>query len=234
MTILIVTAMMLSALGCAGSQGFNRDDLRDSMHQDPDVVTERDIKSILSLKPQLPSPFTLGVYLRKKESPTRRYDRRVDWVVADKEALQKAWIGLKGEADLSNIFFLADSTVQGTTLRDIRLAAARYGADAVLIVDGAAAVDRYNNASAMWYATLIGAYLASGTHSDALFMVEGALWDVRTEYLYGSQEVEGLHRSVGPTMFLEDVDAIAKAKQAALDEFAKQVAVWLRRVRDKD
>jgi hypothetical protein len=61
----------------------------------------------------------------------------------------------------------------------------------LLVIDGASAVERYNNGHAAWYATGIGAYFAHGTESHALFMMEGTLWDVRTGYLYGTQTAEG-------------------------------------------
>ena len=116
---------------------------------------------------------------------------------------------------MKDVFVLADSTVQGTLARDIRLAAARCNADVVLIVESAAAVDRYNNGHAAWYATGLGVYLASGTQSDALFMIEGTLWDVRTGYLYGTQSAEGTSQSVGPAASLDDKHVVARAREAA-------------------
>ena len=128
---------------------------------------------------------------------------------------------------------LANSSVQGTTFRDLRLAAARYNADALLIIDGASALERYNNGHAAWYATGIGTYFAHGTESHALFMMEGALWDVRTGYLFGTQSTEGETTLVGPAPFVEDQSAIAKAKEVALDRFDREIVDMLRLVREK-
>jgi len=40
-----------------------------------------------------------------------------------------------------------------------------------VVITGVGAVDRYNNGYATLYPTILGAYLAPGTISDALFMV---------------------------------------------------------------
>jgi hypothetical protein len=93
-----------------------------------------------------------------------------------------------------------------------------------LIVDGAAAVDRYNNAKAAFaYWTILGAYLASGTHSDALVLLEGTFWEIRTQSLRFSVEAEGLAETVGPAAFVRDRDTIARAKRQALDTFGKRL-----------
>jgi rhombotail lipoprotein len=133
---------------------------------------------------------------------------------------------------LTETFLLVDSTIQGNDARKIRQAASRYGADAVLIVEGVTAVDRYNNGYAALYATLIGAYFAPGTESQALFIINGSLWDVRTERLYAIQTAEGHSKSVGPAVAVEDRQVLAQAKKSALVEFSKQIAEELRRLKD--
>jgi hypothetical protein len=134
---------------------------------------------------------------------------------------------------LQQSFLLADSTIQGNTFRDIRQAAARYNADALLVIRGASAVERYNNGHAAWYATGIGAYLAHGTESHALFMMQGTLWDVRTGYLYGTQTAEGETTLIGPATSLDDKSAVAEAKDVALERFSKELADMLRLLREK-
>jgi hypothetical protein len=158
--------------------------------------------------------------------------RRVDWFTADKEALLRRLAPLRDERVLADVFILTDSTVQGVRLRDIRLAGARYGADVVLIVDGVAAVDRYNNGYASLYPTLIGAYFAPGTESEALFMIEGSLWDVRSEFLYGAQVVEALSKTTGPAALVEDRTVIEQAKAAAIEDFGRKIEEKLRLLKE--
>ena len=90
------------------------------------------------------------------------------------------------------------------------------------------AVDRYNNFAALLYWTIVGLYLVPGTHSDALVMINGSLWDVRNEYLYATEEAEAVARTLGSAMLLEDVSAIDQAKQKAIGEFGKRFVTRLK------
>ncbi|HET6277365.1 MAG TPA: hypothetical protein VFG08_01130 [Candidatus Polarisedimenticolia bacterium] len=229
----LLLLMLFTVSSCAASRGFDREAMQDMLHADPDVVTERDIAAVLDLQPDLPSPFRLALYFTTDQTPFQFSVQRPNWLSADKELIIKSLRPLTEERIVKTAFVLADSTVQGTLNRDIRLAAARYNADVVLIVNGAAAVDRYNNGNAAWYATILGAYLAPGTHSDALFMIEGTVWDVRTGYLYGTQTAEGSAQSVGPAASLNDKDVVSRAKEAALQSFGKHTADLLRLMREK-
>jgi hypothetical protein len=225
-------SLVVAVAGCAGPQGFDRQAMRELFHHDPDIVTERDITSTLELKAGATAPFRLGLFFVRKPVPTRGMIRRVDWFTADKEALLRRLAPLRDERVLADVFILTDSTVQGVRLRDIRLAGARYGADVVLIVDGVAAVDRYNNGYASLYPTLIGAYFAPGTESEALFMIEGSLWDVRSEFLYGAQVVEALSKTTGPAALVEDRTVIEQAKAAAIEDFGRKIEEKLRLVKE--
>lgn len=233
MPILLMCLVLVSLSACGGSRGLNRQALQESFHENPEVVTAQDIATTMALQARLPTAYRLAIYFKHKDFPARPALRKVDWVSADADRLQRALAPVQEEGILRQSFLLANSTVQGTTFRDIRLAAARYNADAILVIDGASAVDRYNNGHAWWYATGIGTYFAHGTESHALFMMEGTLWDVRTGYLYGTQTAEGETTLVGPATSLEDRDAIAEAKDVALERFGKEVADMLRLVREK-
>lgn len=230
--LLTVTLVVMLA-GCSGSRGLNRLALQKSFYDNPDIVTNQDIAATMTLRGTLPAPYRLAIFFKQKDFPGSPTLRKADWVSADAALVQRALEPVKEEGIIRQIFLLANSTVQGTTLRDIRLAAARYNADAVLVIDGASASERYNNGYAWWYATGIGAYLAHGTESHALFLMEGTLWDVRTGYLYGTQTAEGETTLIGPATSLEDRTAIAEAKEVALDRFGKETAGMLRLLKEK-
>ena len=233
LSIFLAVIVLLNMSGCSSSRGLNRQALQESFHEHPDVVTDQDVAKTLALQAQLPSPYRLAIFFKHKDFPRSPTLRKVDWVSADAARIQRALEPVKEDGILQQSFLLANSTVQGTTFRDIRLAAARYNADAILVVDGASAVDRYNNGHAWWYATGLGAYLAHGTESHALFMMEGTLWDVRSGYLYGTQTAEGETTLIGPASSLEDRAAIAEAKDVALERFGKELADMLRVLREK-
>lgn len=218
---IVLTFLALILTGCAASKGFDRGILRDSLGSN---ITDQEIKAVLELKPQLPAPFKLGVYLNRMDS----YYRRAFWTDAEKTAVLAYGNQLKEAGVISEITLVSDATVGvsnrpvANSLKELRLAAARYGADALLIVNHASSVDRYNNPAAFFYWTIIGAYLAPGTHSDALVMIEASLWDVRNEYLYATEEAEGIAKRIGPVFVLEDGDSIDQAKQLAIADFGKK------------
>ncbi|MGD9727451.1 MAG: hypothetical protein AB7G68_08930 [Nitrospiraceae bacterium] len=230
---LFLVVMLFTVSSCTASRGFDRQALTNLLHADPDVVTERDIAAVLDLQPELASPFRLALYFTTDQVPFQSSAQKANWLGSDKESLLSSLRPLTEEGIMKAAFVLADSTVHGTLNRDIRLAAARYNADVLLIVNGVASVDRYNNRYAGWYATILGAYLAPGTHSDALFLVEGTVWDVRTGYLYGTQTAEGMAQSVGPAASLEDREVVARAKEAAVESFGKHTANLLRLMKEK-
>ena len=231
--ILLLLLLSVTVSACTGARGLNRQLLQESFHDHPEVVTDRDIASTMTLQANLPTPYRLAVFFKHEDFPSRPALQRVDWVSTDADRVQRALAPVQEEGILQQSFLLANSTVQGTTLRDIRLAAARYNADALLIIDGASAVERYNNGHAAWYATGIGAYFAHGTESHALFMMEGTLWDVRTGYLYGTQTAEGETTLVGPAPSLEDKTAVAEAKDVAFERFGKELADMLRELKER-
>ncbi|BFU96274.1 MAG: conserved exported protein of unknown function [Nitrospira sp.] len=219
-------AMMLT--GCAASKGFDRGTLRDSLGQ---VTTDKDIQEVLTLKPQLPAPFKLGIYLN---SNSVNYKTRF-WTDEEKNDLLTYGNQLKEAGVVSDIYLISEDTIPDRhnagrlnaanreSLKDLWLAAASYGADALLIITDTSSVDRYNNAAALFYWTIVGAYLVPGTHSDALVMMRSSLWDVRNGYLYATQDAEGMGKRIGPAFVTEDIDSVYAAKKMAIADFGKKL-----------
>ncbi|HVG03080.1 MAG TPA: hypothetical protein VM842_09320 [Nitrospira sp.] len=228
----VTLVLWLNVSGCTASRGINRQALLDSIRHHPDASTTQAMGASLSPESRLPAPYRLALFFHHKDFPGSAELRKVDWVSADANVIQRALEPLKQEGAFQESFVLANSSVQGRTLRDIRSAAARYNADAILVIDGGSIVDRYNNGHAWWYMTGFGAYLAHGTESHALFMMEGTMWDVRSGHLYATPRAEGETTLVGPATSLEDRTAIAEAKRLALEKFGSAFADTLRRLKE--
>lgn len=224
----VLVSFLLS--GCAGSHGVNRDAMRSALHHDAVRTNDADASSLPTGKSALPIPFHLGLFFVQQDFPANGVVYKADWVTADKQAILNALAPLRDERIVSEIFLLEDATIRGYDAQKIRQAGRRYGAEVVLIVDGVGAVDRFNRGSAWLYVTLIGAYLASGTESDALFMIDGSLWDVRTDQLYATQQNEGSSKQIGPAMMLEDRAVLKEAKTVALDVFGQRMVGQIRRL----
>lgn len=218
--------IFLLITGCASSQGFDRTAMSDALRVDPTPIPES--QPLASQGVHLSTALRLGVFFVNHDFPHRQSVRKVEWLARDRDQLLRELAPLQDTHVLQEAFVLMDATLRGEDIRGIRQAGARYGADVVLIVDGVAAVDRYNNRFAWLYPTLLGAYLAPGTECDALVMVTGGLWAVRSEWHAPIQTVEGASKLVGAAVMLEDSAALREAKQHAIQALGSRVTDQLR------
>lgn len=223
-----IALTMLLITGCA-KRGFDRGELKASMYAGQ-KVTEEEIRHVMDLKPQITFPFKLGVYF--PWAYTRWYGNK-KWAKDEKDL---NWLEpLKQEGIVSEIIPITSLTVQKESedgfLKSIRLAAARHNADAVLIIDYNHSIDRYHNYLSFLYLTIVGGYLIPGTHSDALVMMNGALWDVRNEYLYMTAEVEAEAHKIGAAFVLNDEDSIHQAKRQAFESFKAEILQRIRHLK---
>jgi rhombotail lipoprotein len=228
LTLLLV--LLLS--GCASSRGFDREGMQALLHQDGGALADRSLAPAATEQPASPGPFRLGLYFVHRQFPAPHTTRQVDWLSADKDLLATLLAPLQTERILTDTFLLVDSTIQGNDVKKIRQVGARYGADLVVTFDGVAAVDRYNNRKAsLLYWTILGAYVADGTQSDALCLVRASVWDVKSGRLLASEEAEGRAEIVGPAAFVDDGTTVEQAKRQALEELRRRIAEQLRRWR---
>lgn len=150
------------------------------------------------------------------------------WDVAYKETIVAWCEQLKTEGILSDMFVISEMIKHGNSLIDIRQAAALQGADAVLVLSGVTDIDRYQNVAAALYITIVGTYFIPGTHIDSLFIMNGALWDVRNQYLYLAAESEGIGNTLGPLSLIKSKPAISAAKKNAIESFRPE---FLKRIK---
>lgn len=221
MRTLTVISLVLLTCACTSSRGFNREGLRSDITS-PRTVTEEEIKKALAAKAQLPHPFKLGIYF----APGRSWNYRAEWTWTgeDKDRFLASFEGLKANGTIREAFVIPESTIEGKDNKAVRLAAARAGADAVLIVSGAADSDRYNNVLGPLYLLIVTAYFVPGTVVDGLFMASASMWDVANDYLYLGTEAEGTAHRTAPAFFMEEKPLVKEAKVAALDSLAKGIA----------
>ena len=195
--------------------------MTEALFVDPSPILES--QPLASHGVHLSIPLRLGVFFVNHDFPTRQSIRKVEWLSTDRDQLLRELAQLQDKHVLQEAFVLMDATLRGEDIRGIRQAGARYGADMVLIVDGAAAVDRYNNRFAWLYPTVIGTYLAPGTESAALVMVTGSLWTIHSEWHAPIQTVEGVSKLVGSAVLVEDGAALQEAKKRALQALGKRI-----------
>ena len=219
--LIIATSFIVALSACASSQGFDRTAMNEALHVEPTPIPES--QPLASQNVHLPTPVRLGIFFASHDFPHRQSIRRVEWLARDRDQLLRELSPLQDTHVLQDAFVLMDATLRGEDIRGIRQAGARYGADVVLIVDGVAAVDRYNNRFAWLYPTLLAAYLAPGTESDALVMVTGGLWGVHSEWHAPMQTVEGTSTLVGSAVLVEDIAALQEAKKHAIRALGQRI-----------
>ena len=94
---------------------------------------------------------------------------------------------------------------------------------------------RYNNyKAALWYWTILGAYVADGTQSDALCLLKATLWDVKTgARLFEEQAPDAKTEKVGPAALVEDKIVLELAKARAFEELTRRLDTQLNRLHEQ-
>ncbi len=211
----LLAAILLVLSGC--THGFDRGLLKQSIATAP-VVTDGEIAEVLTRKPQLRFPIKLGVLLG--DPPPVFGGSLWSWTEADRTKILEWFEPLKSRGIVKEVVLVTDEGGTALDLKRARLAAARYGADALLIVRGIGEAQRYPNSLVVidiLTLTLSGFFNPSN-HLDALFIIRATLWDVRNEYLYLEAVAEGLDQTLAPLYWNigRDRDSLRDAQDEAL------------------
>ena len=160
--------VFLLMTGCASSQGFDRPAIIEALHGDSNSIP--DSPSLANQDIHLTPPIRLGVFFTHQDFPNRRSLRKVEWLTTDREQLLHQLAPLRDEHLLGDTVMLMDATLRADNIHGIRQAGGRYGADVVLIVDGAAAIDRYNNRYAWFFRIREGRITEIHEYLDSLYV----------------------------------------------------------------
>ena len=221
-TIFLSLVMTLFLSGCSTKE-FKRDEMFAQLNQNAEV-TDRDIDSVLKLKPQLPRPFTLGVYFSSPRNAEYRYsDTRWNWTPQEQEQVTASLQPLKDKHIVKEILFIPQSMVEAKDLKSVRMAAARHGADAVLVIKGIADADSSINNWGATYALLLPALFVPGTDTKSLFISNASLWDVRNEYLYLTAEADAENNKTSPAAFSDKDKSVEEAKTASVAQLSEKL-----------
>ncbi|MDX1957328.1 MAG: hypothetical protein SFU98_02080, partial [Leptospiraceae bacterium] len=219
---------IFSYCSSSDSKGFERGQIQQRPENVKPLADSYDVQTILSKKPQIRFPFRLGIYL--DSSSQWRFNQR------DKDEIYAKFSILKEKGIVSDLFFISDALVTGdvynrnyysyysiheyhTKLKDIRIASARYNADAVYVIRNYNFTEKSSNILSIFYLTIIGMWLSPGTKIDSSFYLSGSLWDVRNEYLYFTSEYEDSDSSIRPLVFSDEKIALEKAKSKGFPVF---------------
>ena len=236
----------LAATGCKTSSGFDRGPVRERQPGErPQISAEdSDISRALAARPQVRFPMRVAVFLTAGPlewagdagrgpsracwaAPPRDDDARWPadrfWRVGDEAAIG-AWAEpLRARGVVSDVFVVPEGLKPGASVRDARLAAARCGADAVLVLDGSSRVESRVNALAVLNILVVPGWFVPASHRDATVVLRGVLYDVANEYVYLAAAAEGEGSIVRPSFRVRDEDAVRPAREKALADLGREV-----------
>ena len=221
-----MVSFLLPLVLCGCAQGFDRNALQERLNdgtlQSPDAA----IVEARGLKPQLRFPCRIAVYLKPG-------DRDWRWTPEDKAAMGQWAATLKTDGIAADVFPLPDMLAGKGDMKELRVAAAKCGADVLFVIHGAAQTDSYKNFAAVLNITVVGGYVVPASHKDTLFLMEGVLLDVDNGYVYTGVQAEGVGKIMRPTFVIEEKDAITLAKTKAVAQFGDEVLNRMRTLSGK-
>ncbi len=230
-----VLAVALVSAACA--TGFDRPALEARLSTPEFQYTDEEVRAALSARPQLPMPCRVAVCLLAEEyedgysEPVTASPDTWRFTAEDRQRFEAWGDELRREGVVSDLFVMSELVPSDADLKSARLAAAKHGADAVLLVKGISQVDAYPTPLAVLNVLILPAYFIPANRRDALFILRGALWDVRNEYLYASVEAEGEGWTQAPLAYVDETDAIEEAKDKALEDFGPELVRRMSRMR---
>jgi hypothetical protein len=225
-----ITTILLLALLVAGcATGFDRAALREELADPPTEASEEAITKALAGRPKLRLPIKVAVHLTAETYRRGRYDGELvpaeswRWTLEDRKRIETWTEKLRQAGIVSDMFVMSEMVASGHDLEKIRLAAAKHGADAVLVVRGVVQVDRYVNPLCVLNVLVVPGWFVSASHRDALVVLKGAMWDLRHDFLYLSVDAEGKSEVCAPTFEIDAADAIEPARAEALQAFGQEL-----------
>ena len=230
--------LVLVLAGCTSS-GFDRVALREELRElDQVEVIDSKVAEAPERDAQLSLPVRLGVVLRPRAGRERlaadntRSVRPAEWrwEREDEQTILLWMEALKREGIVSDAFIVPSEPVPGSDWEGLRREAKENGAGAVLVISGISDVERYANYLSLLYVSGLGLWMVPGTNVDSIFLMDGAMWDVKGQHLYLRVESEGLSSSEGPAQLLKDEEVTDKAKRLALDSFGPELQRRMRAV----
>jgi hypothetical protein len=221
----LVASFVALLLACGGSTGFQQPAPRAAdISGAPQVVNDSEVERAFALRAQLPKPYRLGVLFRDPPPSAEPGEPEPwRWQVEHRAQLVAALETQQDKGELGAVLSIARSTVTGDDLRAYRIAAARQGADAVLVVSGSDRVERDSNAWAATYFAIVPMLFAPGSELRVDFATHAELWDVRNEYLYLAAEAEARAEQKRAFPYLDREAASAEAQRASLSLLAEEL-----------
>lgn len=219
--LFMVFLMLAVGVGCS-SQRYMREDFQKKIGLVSPHYDEHNIQKIFEKKVNLPKPFTIAVYF--KSPPQTDGGGTWRWTLKDKTKFVEKMREAVSPEVVSNIFIMENNANNSADLKDLRLSAAQYGADAMMVVQGVTDTHRTRTPWASSYVLVLPALFVNGNQVQTYFNMQASLWDVRNEMLYLTMSSEGDDLEKYPAaLWKEDAVYMEKTKQMALSNMVQDM-----------
>ena len=220
--ILLLSSILLIT-SCGTSRGLNRESLKKELDEKTSIA-ESEINQAQSAKAKLPKPFKIAIFFQE---PSKSEIERIEWSWSDldKERIQKTVDTFKSSGEISGSFILKSNS---TDVKALRKAAAKQGADTLLVISGVNDLDKYNTGLGWTYALVLPTLFVPATVSDIIFISRAMMWDVRYDFSYLMAESESMISRKYPAVFRTDKKQSIEAKEESIkglqEELVKRIS----------
>jgi rhombotail lipoprotein len=219
-------AVLLTPLGSCAST-IDRARMRSDLGHEP-LIGAQELVDLQEVQPSLCTPLVLAV------APPRSFRSEQHAWEGERETIRgfRSWseqerrVIESWEPELVRLGLVSDLVVMPTlsieldgtpgTAAALRAAAARHRADAVLIVSEVEDSSNWLNPWSILDLTIVGAWFAPGHDVEIVSILEAALIDTHTGYLFASAQAEGSVRERRAWTYVNAPALKEKARQKAL------------------
>jgi hypothetical protein len=212
--LLLVTLLML-LIACSANKNI-KTELYNDLSAKKAQYSDSTLEDIAKLKPQINPPIKIAV-----SQPTGHEA----WSSEEIQEIESWFLQLKLAGLANEMVVIPRSLQQGCCLKnfDIRTAAAKIQADAVIIVDDSVRTDRYLNPLSFLNITVIAMWIVPGHHRDSYAAFEAALVDTKNGYIYGVTRGDGEEKKIRPFMYADYDTGQSEARMQALKSLGKNI-----------
>jgi len=208
---------ILAALFASCSSTIDRGRMQQELATATPEFSSQTVEEIEKIQPQLSVPFRLAV-----APPIWR--KELHWSREERKELE-SWgpelkaIGLVSEFILiPSVTYEISAANQRGWFEQLRTAAARHHADAVLVVRDVDDTSSWVNVLSVLDLTIVACWFVPGHHVEAVSLMQALVLDNRNEYLYASAEGEGSVVKVLPFAYVDAEEYRQEARLAALKD----------------
>ncbi len=226
---LLCLPILLLATSCIAT--VDRAALRTSLQEDSWVLSDATVEELRSLEPTAEGPLRVGIapiLVHPASCWTAR--RNTAWTRAERECLHRLGEELTEYGILEELVVLPQILVDPRRPRrseshlvGLRRAAARHRLDAVFVTQAVSDLDQASNALSILNLTIVGAWIVPSQETAAACVMEGALFDVRNEYLYATATGEAEELKTTTLIAADASAALERVRLAALEDLAREM-----------